>query len=105
MENTLLRQVKSYINDNLSSAKVNAIDPTKDNFTQALRISEIKDEIEISKDDYYRAFTEPISIDKDLELQLKRKSEKLKNFCFVSNYFEAGLKALLGNMFLIRVSQ
>ena len=41
MENTLLRQVKSYINDNLSSAKVNAIDPTKDNFTQALSISEI----------------------------------------------------------------
>ena len=103
MENTLLRQVKSYINDNLSSAKVNAIDPTKDNFTQALSISEIKDEIEISKDDYYRALS--ISIDKDLELQLKRKSEKLKNFCFVSNYFEAGLKALLGNMFLIRVSQ
>ena len=37
--NTLLRQVKSYIDNNLNPAKVNEIDSTKDG-------------LEISKDDY-----------------------------------------------------
>ena len=32
--NTLLKQFKSYIDNNLNPAKVNVIDPTKDNFTQ-----------------------------------------------------------------------
>ena len=31
--NTLLRQIKSYMDNNLYPAKVNVIDPTKDNFT------------------------------------------------------------------------
>ena len=53
--NTLLRQVKSYIDNNLNPAKVNMIDPTKENFTQPLHIKEILDEFEISMDDYYRA--------------------------------------------------
>ena len=62
--NTLLRQVKNYIDNNLNLAKVNVIDPTKDNYTQPLCISEILDELEISKDDYYRALS--ISKDEDL---------------------------------------
>ena len=62
--NTLLRQVKNYIDDNLNLAKVNVIDPTKDNYTQPLCISEILDELEISKDDYFRALS--ISKDEDL---------------------------------------
>ena len=33
---TLLKKVKNYIDDNLNPAKVNVIDPTKDNFTQPL---------------------------------------------------------------------
>ena len=45
MENTLLRQVKSYIDNNLYPAKVNVVDPTKDNFTQPLRIKETLDKI------------------------------------------------------------
>ena len=32
-KNTVLRQVKSYIENNLNLSKVNATDPTKDNFT------------------------------------------------------------------------
>ena len=44
--------MKSYT-DNLNSTKVNVIDPTKVNLTQQLTISEILDELEISKDDYY----------------------------------------------------
>ena len=36
--NTQLRQVKSYIDNNLNSPKVNVIDPTKDTFTQSLSI-------------------------------------------------------------------
>ena len=31
--NALLKQVKSYIDINLTPAKLNVIDPTKDNFT------------------------------------------------------------------------
>ena len=85
--NTLLSQVKSYIDNNLYPAKVNVINPTKDNFTQPLRVKEILNELENSKDDYYRALS--ISKDEDLELHLKR----VPNSCFVNNYFDVGLKA------------
>ena len=53
MRNTLLRQVKRYIDNNLNPTKVNVIDPTKDNFTQLLSVKETLDELKISKDDYY----------------------------------------------------
>ena len=36
-KNTLLSQVKSYINNNLNHTKVNVVDQTKDSFTQPLR--------------------------------------------------------------------
>ena len=85
--NVLLIQVKSYIDNNLYPAKVNVIDSTKDNFTQPLSVKEILDELEISKDDYYRALS--ISKDEKLELHLKREP----NSCFVNHYFDAGLKA------------
>ena len=68
------------------------IDPTKDNFTQPLSVKEILDELEISKDDYYRALS--ISKNEDLELHLKREP----NSCFVNNYFDIGLKAWQANM-------
>ena len=93
--NTLLWQVKSYT-DNLNSTKVNVIDPTKVNLTQPLTISEILDELEISKDDYYWALS--ISKDEDLELHFKRQP----HFCFDSNYFDVGLKAWRANMDLER---
>ena len=63
------------------------IDPTNDNFAQSPSVKEILDELEISKDDYYRALS--ISKDEDLELHLKREP----NSCFVNNYFDVGLKA------------
>ena len=56
MDDTL-RQVKSYIDNNLNPTKVNVIDPTKDNFTQPLSIKEVLDELKFSKDDYYRALS------------------------------------------------
>ena len=90
--NTLLSQVKSFIDNNLYSAKANVIDPTKYNFIQPLSVKEILDELEISKDDYYRAFS--ISQDEDLELHLKRKP----NSHFVNSYFDIGLKAWQANM-------
>ena len=82
----LLKKVKKYI-DNPNPAKVNVIDPTKDNFTQPLSIQEILDELEISKDDYYKALS--VSKNEDSELHLKR----LSNSCFVNNYFDVGLKS------------
>ena len=45
---SLLRQMKSYIDNNLNPMKVNVIDPSKDNFTQPLSVKEILDELEIS---------------------------------------------------------
>ena len=50
--NDLLKQVRSYVDNNLNPAKVNVIDPTDDIFTQQLSIKEILDKVEISKDDY-----------------------------------------------------
>ena len=43
--------------------------PTKDSFIQSMSIKGIIDELEISKDDYYRVL--PISKDEDLKLHLK----------------------------------
>ena len=60
-------QVKSSIDESLNSAK----DPAEDNFTQQMNIDEVLEELEISKDDYYRAL--PISKDEDSEMHLKRK--------------------------------
>ena len=59
--NTFLRPVTSYIDNNLNLKKVNVIDLTKDNCHQLLSVKEILHELEISKDDYYRAL--PISKD------------------------------------------
>ena len=54
---TLLKKVRKYIDDNLNPAKVNVIDPTKDNFTHSFSIQEILNELEISKDDYYKTLS------------------------------------------------
>ena len=51
------KQFKSYIDSNLSPVRVNVIDLTKYNFTQPLSVKKILDELEISKDDYYRDFS------------------------------------------------
>ena len=80
-----IKQVQSYIDNNLNPDKINVIDPTKDNFSHPLSVKEI--DLEISKDGYYRTLS--ISTDEDLELHLKRKP----NSCFV-----VGLKAWQGNM-------
>ena len=76
--NKLLRQVKSYIDNNLNPTKVIVIDPIKDSFTQPLSKTKIIDNLEISKDDYYRALS--ISKDGDLDLRLKR--EFHGSFCY-----------------------
>ena len=51
---------------NILFRQVNLINPIEDNFTQALSVKEILDELDISKDDYYRA----LSIQKDEGLEL-----------------------------------
>ena len=89
---TLLNKVKKHIDGDLSPAKVNVIDPTKDNFTQPLSIQEILNDLEIYKNDYCKALS--ISKDADLELHLKRQP----NSCFFDNYFDVGLKAWQANM-------
>ena len=66
---TLLKQVKTHIDNNLNSVKLNVINLTKDNFSQPPSVIEILDELEISKGDNYRALS--ITKDEDLKLQLK----------------------------------
>ena len=61
----------TYINNNFYPVKVNVIDPTKDNFTTPLSVKKVLHELEVSRDDYYRALS--ISKDEDLKLNLKRK--------------------------------
>ena len=63
--------IKTYINNNFYPVKVNVIDPTKDNFTTPLSVKKVLHELEVSRDDYYRALS--ISKDEDLKLNLKRK--------------------------------
>ena len=86
MENYITKENKKLKVRNLNPAEVNLIDPTKDNFTQPLSVKEILDELEISKDDYYRALS--ISNDEVLEMYLKKEP----NSCFVKNYLDFGLK-------------
>ena len=90
--NALLKKAKGYIDIDLNPAKVNVKDLTRVTVTQPLSFQEILDELEISKEDYYRALS--ISKDEDLELHLKRQP----NFCFVNNYFDIGLKGWQANM-------
>ena len=63
--------IKTYVNNDFYPVKVNVIDSTKDNFTKSLSVKKILHELEVSRDDYYRALS--ISKDEDLELNLKRK--------------------------------
>ena len=63
--------IKTYINNNFYPVKVNVIDQTKDNFTTPLSVKKVLHELEVSRDDYYRALS--ISKDEDLKLNLKRK--------------------------------
>ena len=55
MEKYIIKQVKSYVDNNLNPTKINVIDPTKDNFTQPKSAKEILDDLEISNNYYYRA--------------------------------------------------
>ena len=83
MQKYITEPSQSYIDNNLYTAKVNVIDPTKDNSTQSLSVKKILDQLEISKDHYYRAL--PISKDEDLD-----KIRREPNSSFVNNYFDVG---------------
>lgn len=79
---TLLKQVKIYTDNKLNLFKVNAIDLTKDNFSQPLTVKRILDELEI-----WRFFQSLVHIKKEvLELHLKRQL----NSWFANNYFDIG---------------
>ena len=68
------------------------IDPTKDSLILPVSVKETLDELEISKDDYYRDFS--ISKVENLELHLIRKPSF---YFFFNNYFNCGLKAWKAN--------
>ena len=80
MEKTLLKEVKSYIDNYLNPVKKNIIDSRK-NVVQPFSIFEVSSKFQIADDDYCTALS--ISNDNDFELHLKRKP----NSCFINNYF------------------
>ena len=84
--------MKEYNNDKLYPARVNVIDPSKENYEPPPTIKEILLELSISSKEYYRALS--ISEDNDYELHLTRHP----NSCFVNDYFSDGLKAWQANM-------
>ena len=84
--------MKKYIDEELNPAKVNVIDLEKENYNPPLTIHEILLKLDISKEDYYHALF--ISVDDDNELHLIRPP----NSCFLSNYFDTGLRAWQANM-------
>ena len=84
--------MKKYIDEELNPAKVNAIDPEKENYKPPTIIYGILLKLDISKEDYYHAL--PISVNDDYELHLIRPP----NSCFVNNYFDTGLRAWQVNM-------
>ena len=56
MEKYITKPSQKSIDSNRNPPEINVIDPTKDNVTQPLSVTEILDKLEISKNDYYRAF-------------------------------------------------
>ena len=88
----LLTKVKQYIDTNLDPRKKNILKPQCDNFEGVPSIDNILLELDISKDDYYKALS--ISDDNDFQIHLKRPP----NSCFVNNYFDEGLMAWKANI-------
>ena len=61
-------KVEKYIDEELNPAKVNAIDPAKENYKASLTIDEILLKLDVSKEDYYHVRS--ISVDDDYEFHL-----------------------------------
>ena len=84
--------MKEYINDKLYPAKVNVLDPSKENYQRHSTIKEILLELSISSDEHNSAcFT---SEDNNYKVNFIRPP----NSCFVSNYFSDGIKDWQANM-------
>ena len=65
---SLLEKVKICIDEELSPAKVNVIDPEKEGYKPPPTIDETLLKLDISKEDYYHALS--ISVNDDYELHL-----------------------------------
>ena len=84
--------MKEYNDKELDPAKVNFYDRTKEEFVKTKSITEILQELEISKVDYENGL--PASSDDDYELHL----EKPPDSYFVKNHFESSTLAWEANI-------
>ena len=84
--------MKEYIDKELDPAKVNFYDRTKEEFVKTKSITEILQELEISKVDYENGL--PASSDDDYESHL----EKPPDSYFVKNHFESSTLAWEANI-------
>ena len=101
--NTLIRQVKSCIDNNLNPAKVNVMNWTKDKFTQPLSIKEFLRELEVSKDNYYRTLS--ISNYENLELYFKREPNSLLFNNYLVFVWKLGRQIQTYKLFLMIIRQ
>ena len=84
--------MKECIDKELDPAKVDFYDQTKEEFVKTKSITEILQELEISKVDYEKGL--PVSCDDDYEFHL----EKPPDSCFVKNDFESSTLAWEANI-------
>ena len=90
--NTILGTVKKCIVENLNPKKCNIIDPRRENYVNVPSITEILQELEILKLEFYEALS--ISNDDDFHIHLKRELDA----CFINRYFVEGLQAWKANI-------
>ena len=90
-----LNIVSGYINEYFNPSEHNFYDSSKEDFVEPKSISSISEiltDLGVSVDTYYSALE--ISEDTDIQIHLRRPP----NSCFVSNYFQLGLKSWDANM-------
>ena len=75
-------KVKDYINSFLNLSKINFHDPTRDDFIELKSISEVLEELSLTKQEYENA----LKICDDDQLYLRRPTDS----CFFNNYFDIG---------------
>ena len=90
--NTILGTVKKCIVETLNPKKCNIIDPRRENYVNVPSITEILEELEILKLEFYEALS--ISNDDDFHIHLKRELDA----CFINRYFVEGLQAWKANI-------
>ena len=88
----ILDKVRDYINNFVNPSKANFFDPTRDDFIEVKSVSEVLEDLSITKQEYEN--TLKIFDDNFYQLHLRWPTD----LCFVNNYFDIGLLAWEANI-------